>query len=250
MADTQILASGSASVPESYTVPAGQEIVLKTVSGQFDGTGAAGAWVPTLEIDNGSAAGPWIYPLNTSIASGGTADVTWGPFPVEAASAPASGGVVAAYINRTSTQTFGPSSNHAMLFTHGTFETSDSATFSSPDNFTIELAHGGIVMAGLVGEFGTNGGIAYNGQFEMQTQILDSANTPVDQLMGPDVYASELYATDPGDDFRPNGYSIWNCDDSSFVPPYQLTGSITVNVNVTFIGYGMYCSILSPTGLT
>jgi hypothetical protein len=87
--DVQILSSGLADVPESYTVPALQEIILKMVSAQIDGTNASGDFVPTLEIDNGSASGPWIFPLSSTITAGGSVDVTWFPHVAASAAAPA-----------------------------------------------------------------------------------------------------------------------------------------------------------------
>ena len=79
MPDSQIISAGTASVPESYTVPANQEILIKTVSAQINGSGAGGNFVPVLEIDNGGAAGPWQFPLDTTITAGASVDVTWFP---------------------------------------------------------------------------------------------------------------------------------------------------------------------------
>jgi hypothetical protein len=245
--DQQVLVTGQASAPASWTVPGNGQITPRVVFASYDGTAAAAAFYPALKIVSDAGETVGIYPCGSSVAAGGSADVSW--FPGVSAQAASSTIGAAAYIQRTSTDTFGPVGNHTMTFTSGTFITNDSAVFSSPSTLEIELASGGVVMCGLGGSFGTNGGVAYSNEFEMQTQILDSLNNPVDQIVGPDVYNAELYATDAGDTFLPAGYSVWNCDDASFTPPYTLKGFITVEVNVTFTNYYMYSSIVNPAGL-
>jgi hypothetical protein len=250
MPDTQIHPTGTLPAPADFLIPPAAEILLKGAFASFDGSGAAGAFKPLLRIISDAGTTALEAVADDEIAAGASADCSWFRGGGLGATAATGSGVLGAYFIRVPNQTFGPAANHPMLFDAGSLISNAPSVFTAPDNFTIALAHGGLVMAGLVGEFGTNGGVPYTGEFEMQTEILDSNNVAVDQLMGPDVREAELYATDPGDDFRPNGYSIWNCDDAIFTPPYKLTGSITVSVNVTFFGYAMYASILSPTGLS
>jgi hypothetical protein len=77
--DTQILASGSASVPETYTVPSAQEIMVKFVSCTFDGTGASGDFLPMLSIIPPGGIGAGECPMTTTVTAGASAEVTWFP---------------------------------------------------------------------------------------------------------------------------------------------------------------------------
>lgn len=249
MPDVAIVNTTNTPAPADYLVPGTQELQVKAVRAAIDGSGAAASFLPALQLLDPAGHVMWTaVDTSSSLAAGASADVSWFP-DVSHTGSTASGSVLGAYKSRNTTDTFGPVSGHNMLFGAGSLISNDSTVFSSPDNFTIQLAHGGLVMAGLTGTFGTNGGVAYAGEFQMETQILDSLSAAVNQLVGPDIYTPELYATDPGDTFEPSGYSVWNCDDSVFTPPYNLTGGITVLKNVTFTNYAMFVAILSPTGL-
>ena len=238
---------GSDQVPLAYTVPVPGTLTTLAASAVFNGSAAA-AFIPCLSLydSDGNLISRATAP---EVAAGDSAEVSWFPG-LGLAAASATGAVVGAYVIRTTTDTFGPVSGHPMKFNVGSIVTNDAATFTQSGNQKIILAHGGLVMAGLTGLFGTNGGVAYAGEFQMQTEILDSLSNPADQLIGPDIYTPELYATDPGDTFEPSGYSVWNCDDTALTPPYTLTASIDVLKNVTFTSYAMFVAILSPTGLT
>jgi hypothetical protein len=77
--DDQILAAGSASVPEAYTVPPLQEILVKFVSCTLDGTGASGDFLPMLSIIPPGGIGAGECPMLTTVAAGESAEVTWFP---------------------------------------------------------------------------------------------------------------------------------------------------------------------------
>ena len=79
MADVALLDNETAATPTGYTVPGAQEIILKSVTATFDGTGAGGSFVPTLEIlaPNGSVLAA--CPVASSVAAGASADVSWFP---------------------------------------------------------------------------------------------------------------------------------------------------------------------------
>jgi hypothetical protein len=85
--DTQILASGSAAAPESYTVPPAQEILVKAVSCTLDGTGASGDFYPMLSIIPPGGVGAIECPMLTSVAAGESAEVSWFPGGIETAAA-------------------------------------------------------------------------------------------------------------------------------------------------------------------
>ena len=75
--DVVLSAPDVVSVPMDYDVPPAQEIVPKCVTATIDGTGAAGAFLPTLELL--SPAGQVIFrsPTSTVVVAGASADVSW-----------------------------------------------------------------------------------------------------------------------------------------------------------------------------
>lgn len=79
-ADQQILVAGTAAIPLSYEIPNAVELELLCVNASFDGSGAASSYVPTVEIisDGGVVIGR--VPVKTTVAAGGSAEVTFAPF--------------------------------------------------------------------------------------------------------------------------------------------------------------------------
>lgn len=77
--DQQVLVTGTAAAPASFRIPGNGQIQPKSVFATYDGTGAAGAFQPALKVisDGGEVVG--IYPCDTSVQAGGTADVSWFP---------------------------------------------------------------------------------------------------------------------------------------------------------------------------
>lgn len=90
MADAIIRAKQVQTTPAGYTVPDAQEIVVRSVRAVIDGTGAASAFTPVLELLGPDGDIVWKAPGDTTVAAGGSADVSW--FPRVAAAAAASGG--------------------------------------------------------------------------------------------------------------------------------------------------------------
>lgn len=78
MADVAVNALATQTTPFVYTVPASQEIVLKSVQASFNGAAAAGAWVPCMAITPPGGV-QHVYPLSTTLAAGASADVSWFP---------------------------------------------------------------------------------------------------------------------------------------------------------------------------
>ena len=72
-----IAALATANAPEDYTIPDSLEIVPLAVRASFDGTGASGAFYPTLEFVAPGGVVIAECPCFTTIAAGGSADVTW-----------------------------------------------------------------------------------------------------------------------------------------------------------------------------
>jgi len=77
--DISILDPSAAAAPKGYTIKGAQEVVIRNVTASFDGTSAASAWVPALQIVDPSGFVTGTYPLGTSLAAGASADVSWFP---------------------------------------------------------------------------------------------------------------------------------------------------------------------------
>jgi len=79
VADVALLASQAGEAPIGYQVPGAQEIILKSITASFDGTGASGDFVPVLQIVAPNGAVLASCPVATQVAAGGSADVSWFP---------------------------------------------------------------------------------------------------------------------------------------------------------------------------
>ena len=79
MADISILDSSTAAAPKSYTVKGAQEIILRSVTGSYDGTGAAGSYIPAVQILDPAGFVVGTFVANTTLAAGASADVSWFP---------------------------------------------------------------------------------------------------------------------------------------------------------------------------
>jgi hypothetical protein len=79
MADISILQSAAATVPTGYTIAGAQEIVLKSVTASFDGTGAGGSYVPAVQVVDPSGHIVGTFTLQQTLAAGASADISWFP---------------------------------------------------------------------------------------------------------------------------------------------------------------------------
>jgi len=91
MPDAQIHPIGTTAAPAAYTIPTGAELLLKGVYAKFNGSGAAGSFVPLLRIKSDAGSVAFEIPADNTIAAGGSADATW--FPHLAAAAPSTTGL-------------------------------------------------------------------------------------------------------------------------------------------------------------
>jgi hypothetical protein len=78
MADAQILSTAQSAAPSTYLIPGGQEIIVKVLKASFDGTAAAAAWRPAVQLLGPGGIDAGVFPLSGSaLAAGASADVTW-----------------------------------------------------------------------------------------------------------------------------------------------------------------------------
>ena len=66
--------------PQSYTVPNATEIVPLSINATFDGSGAGGSYVPTVEIVSDGGVVVARVPCQTTVAAGDSCECTFAPF--------------------------------------------------------------------------------------------------------------------------------------------------------------------------
>ena len=128
MADRQFNPLGTVAAPGSWTLPPGLQILLKGVYAEFDGTGAAGSFQPAFEIQTDSGHTQGVFTCGTSVAAGGSADVTW----FRGLGAGGSGSATpaaSAYLTTFVSHTFTGSSTYTV--TWPTFQTTDLTVFGT-----------------------------------------------------------------------------------------------------------------------
>lgn len=79
MADRQFDPLGTVPSPADWTLPPSLQVLLKNIYASFDGTGAAAAFLPCVEIISDSGHTVGTYPTSTQVAAGASADTTWFP---------------------------------------------------------------------------------------------------------------------------------------------------------------------------
>jgi hypothetical protein len=77
--DRQILVTGKASAPADFLVPGNGQITPKAINAVYDGTGAATAFLPTLEVVSDAGVVVARCPTTNAVAAGGSAEVSWFP---------------------------------------------------------------------------------------------------------------------------------------------------------------------------
>lgn len=79
MPDLPIVIPDTAVAPKDYTLSGTQELALKTVRALIDGSGAASAFLPTLQLLDPNGHVMWEGATSETVAAGGSADVSWFP---------------------------------------------------------------------------------------------------------------------------------------------------------------------------
>lgn len=80
MTDTQILPLGSENAPADWTLPKGATVTPKSIFAHFNGTAAAGSFIPTLTIFSDSGDTVANIKQDETITAGSAVDATWAPF--------------------------------------------------------------------------------------------------------------------------------------------------------------------------
>ena len=91
--DVQILPFETKNAPNSWVIPDALKIMVKTIEATFDGAGAGSAFLPAVQILSDSGHSVGIFPTDSTVAAGGSAEVTFAPFLRNAAAASPSTGM-------------------------------------------------------------------------------------------------------------------------------------------------------------
>ena len=78
--DALVSVPGSGAAPLTYLIAAAQEIILKAAFANFDGRAAAASFLPCLRILSPSGHVVGEYVAQSSVAAGGSAEVSFAPF--------------------------------------------------------------------------------------------------------------------------------------------------------------------------
>lgn len=123
-------------------MPGSQEIQLSSVSAEYDGTGAGGAFDPTLSVYSQDGQLLSRTKVGSTVAAGGTAVCTWIPFLRQAS---ASGGVAWAKIDSRSTTITVQSSNTLLLpEVTESFSTNDPTVFDEASKVVSGTTYKGV----------------------------------------------------------------------------------------------------------
>lgn len=78
--DGQILVTGSGDAPVVYKVSGTHDVTLLAVNAVFDGSGAAGPYLPAVEVISDAGVRVSRNVTDDAIAAGASAEVTFAPF--------------------------------------------------------------------------------------------------------------------------------------------------------------------------
>ena len=94
MADVQIKPLGTEAAPAAWTLPGNLELLVKRCFAHYDGTGAAGSFLPTLRVRDDAGRNVLEVPMDASVAAGSSVEASWAPFlrSASTSSTPTSGG--------------------------------------------------------------------------------------------------------------------------------------------------------------
>lgn len=79
MSDVSIVNNTVTAAPKDYKLSGAQDLKTKAVRAQIDGSGAAGQYVPALQMLDPAGNVMWTAVANTTVTTGGSVNVTWFP---------------------------------------------------------------------------------------------------------------------------------------------------------------------------
>jgi hypothetical protein len=247
--DQQIFVAGQAPTPAHFNISGTGQIRPKTIFATFDGTAAGSAFLPAVKIisDGGQTVG--IFPTDTSVAAGASADVTWFHGVKAAGGGTVTGSsVISGFASRAHALTFAPGT-HVLSF--DTFRSNDASITKGAGALftTIDLAAGGQFRVDVSMSWASNTGAPYVGQVQLLPDPAGGFGTFFG-LTGPPVDITQVYSTDVGDSFMSNGTSTWHTGAGSGAPPYAFNLTLENDQALFTDFYSMIVQIENPTPLS
>jgi hypothetical protein len=188
--DLPIVIPDTATAPKDYTLSGTQELALKTVRALIDGSGAATAFLPTLQLLDPNGHVMWEGATSDTVAAGASADVSW--FPGLGAGG-ASTGVQWFFARRTTNFSVPGASLQRIPWTH--FVMSDSTVFSvtttTNANDTVHGLKAGVYLA--VGQQGWTTPANYPHRAQIATDFFN-----IDAILSTPVSDSATDLTETG----------------------------------------------------
>lgn len=138
----QYVPLGTVDAPASWTLPPSLQLQLEAAFAHYDGTSAAGAYLPCLKVISDSGHTVGMYRANDSVAAGASVEATWGPFLGRggaAAAATAAPWALCSMPNSTVTVAAAGNANFGSATPVDAFYTNDAATFSYALNTDLSL---------------------------------------------------------------------------------------------------------------
>lgn len=205
MANTQINPLGTVSTPADWVLPDAANVTIGAVFAQYDGSGAAGNYVPTLDIISDSGHTVLSVVHDSTITAGSDAEASWASFLKTAAAAPGPQGILPNAVGDLNVP-FGIADSTVTKLNWGTagqnFNTT--AAFSFPHDGSVGVHIHGIVNAYYVATL----------EIEWESFAADRYievafynNTPT--LQQP-TYRFRTAATPEGDQMAVTGALFWN----------------------------------------
>lgn len=145
MTDIAIRATATASVPRDYTIPGAQELLPKVISASLDGSAAATAYIPTLQILEPGGHVMFSAPAQTSYPAGASVDVNWFPGLGVGGTSASSVAVVGTRIEMHASQSINNATNTNLTYDTVAFDTAGMANLGA-DNRKLTVQVSGLYM--------------------------------------------------------------------------------------------------------
>lgn len=225
--------AGDPSTPLEYVVPGSTAFIPRAASCSFDGTGAAGTFVPVMRwlAQNGDVIGRYIAP---QVAAGDTADVSWAPFLRNPSVAAAAGANLPWGAARVDSVSIASGSVTVVDFNL----TNPNAQFGSSGDGTVTLGNVGGGKQGLI--LNTKGTYQVSWHVFATTSSAPAANSELgiscdwdtgDVIAGENNDSFTLISGGPARNFDVGVAIILDLDPANY--PIPNTGRITLNQNTT-----------------
>lgn len=214
--DQQVLVTGVASTPATFTIPGNGQIRPKSVFAHFDGSAAASAFLPVVKITSDGGELIAICPTTQSVAAGGSADVTWFQGVGGGGGGHGLQALIGARLQATNTQSIPDGTNTNLVYQSVLFDTDGMANLGADNRIlTVNTAGLYLVVCETQWAFNTAGrriNVALHNAYYTDAAIpdVDSQSSNVNAIWTGNGRSSNvsvgIYRADAGDFFSSGAY--------------------------------------------